>query len=158
MGLFDCRGFGGSGGAPFPLAHPWVPAFAGMTEGGRERVGSGGRGAGSYQLVVEVQPRVVGLLYQFELPASAPFFERLFPADCAVHAVMGFVPNELIDTVLAGESPKLTGLVLPYPLDEVGGHAGVQGPVPLAGDYVDARLFHGCIVQREGSGFPLSRE
>ena len=65
------------------------------------------------------------------------------PGDGAFHCGVKFVPDELMDAVLLGETLYEVVFVLPDSLDEVGGDAGVEGAVAFAGEDVDAGGFHG---------------
>jgi hypothetical protein len=68
--------------------------------------------------MVQILPIQVRALDQFQFSPSFPFFQTLLPRNSRFHVLVQFVPNQLVDTVVLGESFYNVVAVFPYPLDE----------------------------------------
>ena len=77
-----------------------------------------------------------------DLPCSRPVLELLFTLESREHFVAGFLPDQVVDVVFFRETFDHVVLVLPDPLDQIGGNSDIERAVALAGEDVDAGTFH----------------
>ena len=73
--------------------------------------------------------------------ASSP--DRLFPANGRFHDVVRFEPHEAMTPWSGRQKPADVRSVLGDALDDVRGHTNVERAAALAGEKVDASMFHG---------------
>ena len=77
------------------------------------------------KVAVKIPPPWVALLNQSELPRTVPFLQSLLPCDGTRHGVVHFKPDEPVYVVMGCMPWSEALLVLPYPLQEVGGDTDV---------------------------------
>ena len=85
-----------------------------------------------------------------DLPLPMPALELLLARDRFVHGFELFEADQTIDPVSGCEALHLAGSVLIQPCDQVRSHADVQRSVWLTRKNVDAWLFHGLCMRRNG--------
>jgi hypothetical protein len=69
--------------------------------------------------MIQVLPIRVSTFNQFQFPDSFPFLKPLLSLNGGFHALVQFVPNQLMDAVTFGKASYHIVLMLPYSLDEV---------------------------------------
>ena len=107
-------------------------------------------------LVVQVAPHRIAVFDQRELPRAPPFLHALLSKDGGFHRVVEFGVDQAVHVVFPGEAVDLPSAVLPHPAHHIASHSDVERSVSLAGEDVDAGLFHGLEPQ-SSPGSPLSR-
>ena len=106
----------------------WAPAFAGET-----------RGAGvtmryrSYQFLIQIMPVRIHQLDHLYLPRPLPVLDGLFPLNGRLHGGVQLIPNQGVHAVFIGETFDNVIFVLPNALQEIRGHACIQGSIAFAG-------------------------
>ena len=105
----------------------WIPAFAGMTFC---RILADECG-------IEIIPVGIVFLDQGHLPRAAPFLDLFLPVDGNLGGYTPFKPNERMHAISAGKAFDQVFLVRRDAPDNVGRDAGIECPIPLAGENVD---------------------
>ena len=126
-----------------------IPAKAGIQ-------GSGIGPTALSNLVVQIHPIWIRLLYQFHLPLPTPLFQSLLPSDRALHVRVNLIPDQPMDTISLRKSIDQIRFVLPNPLLKVRSHADVECSIALAGEHVDSRLPFGVVALSFYEGIFLS--
>ena len=126
-------------GACAAETRPRASERGGMTACARE---SGWRESTSINLIIQVSPRRITPLNQFDLPCSIPFLDRPFSLDGTFHGFMNLVPNQPMNTVTFRESFHQVILVLPNPLGEIRSDTDIQSATGFARKNVNAWNFH----------------
>ena len=99
----------------------------------------------SDDVCAQIPPFWVSLFNQCKFPYPLPAFYSFLPCNGTCHRFMDLIPNQCVYVITLCESFLLVVFVLPDPLDEVRGNAGVQGSVAFARHNIDARLVHALI-------------
>ena len=79
----------------------------------------------SADLVIQICPRGISPLNQFNLPWPIPFLERLLPTDGAFHGSMDFVPDQPVYSISLRKSFHEIISVAPYTLHKIGCHSDI---------------------------------
>ena len=74
-------------------------------------------GSLSIQLKVEITPLRIPLFDQPQLPVPPPFFDRVFATARVQDAIVGLVPDQDVNPIVAGEAGRALVLVLPNARD-----------------------------------------
>ena len=97
---------------------------------------------GQSQVYGQIGPLRVFGFDQVDLPLAVPVFQLFLSRDRARHVVEHFKADKTIYRILRRISGRQLVAVLVKALDQVRRYADVQRTVGLAGEYVDAGLFH----------------
>jgi len=97
---------------------------------------------GQTQIDREINPLRVFRFNQVDLPMAAPVFQLLLAGDRVGHVVEHFKADKSIYRILRRISGRELVAVLVKALDQVRRYANVERAIGLAGEYVDAGLFH----------------
>jgi hypothetical protein len=76
-------------------------------------------GIQSNNFMIQILPIRISTFDQFKFPDSFPFLQPLLPLNSRLHALVQFVPNQMVDTITFGKSFHHVIPVLPYPFDEI---------------------------------------
>ena len=94
------------------------------------------------QIDRQINPLRVFRFDQIDLPTAMPVFQLFLSRDRAGHVVEHFKADKAIYRILRRISGRQLVAVLVKALDQVGRYADVKRAIGLAGEYVDAGLFH----------------
>ena len=97
---------------------------------------------GQSQVDCQINPLRVFRFNQINFPLAIPVLQLLLSRDRAVHVVEHLKSDKAIHRIFRGISGRQLVAVLVKALDQVRRYADVQRTVGLAGEYVDAGLFH----------------
>ena len=86
--------------------------------------------------VHQIDPAGVRFFDQLKLPDPLPFLDLTLAHEGRVTGLVNLEPDEQGDAMLRGEAVEVTLAMLVDPFDQIVGRAGVERPVPLAGDDV----------------------
>ena len=94
------------------------------------------------QVYGQIDPVRVFRFDQVDLPIAVPVFQLLLARNRARHIVEHFKADKAIDRILRRISRGQIVAMLVQALDQVRRYADVERAIGLAGEYVDAGLFH----------------
>ena len=81
---------------------------------------------GSADLVIQICPRGISPLNQFNLPWPIPFLERLLTTDGAFHGSMDFIPDQPVYSISLRKPFDEVISMEPYTLHKIGCHSDVN--------------------------------
>ena len=94
------------------------------------------------QVYGQIDPLRVFGFDQVDLPTAMPVFQLFLSGDRAGHVVKHLKADKAIYRILRRISGRQFVAVLVQALDQVGRYTNVERAIGLAGEYVDAGLFH----------------
>jgi hypothetical protein len=97
---------------------------------------------GQTQIYREINPLRIFRFNQVDLPLAVPVFQLLLSRDRTGHVVEHLKADKAIYRILRRISGRQLVAVLVKALDQVRRYANVERATGLAGEYVDAVLFH----------------
>jgi hypothetical protein len=97
---------------------------------------------GQAQIDGKINPLRIFRFNQIDLPLAVPVFQLLLARDRAGHVVEHLKADKAIYRILRRISGRQLVVVLVQALDQVRRYADVERAIGLAGEYVDAGLFH----------------
>ena len=95
----------------------------------------------SLQVIIQVVPFRVYLFNESNLPGTLPLFDLLFSNNGVSNVPMCLVVDKTMNRVSLREPLYEIMLMLPHPFDQLAGDAGVECPVPSAGENVNIAQF-----------------
>jgi hypothetical protein len=109
--------------------------------------------------MIQILPIRISTFDQFQFPDSFPFLQPLLPLNSRLHALMQFVPNQMVDTIAFGKPFYHIIPVLPYPFDEIRSDADIESTVFLTRQNVySGLLIHPFLLSPLDSGFRRNDE
>ena len=110
----------------------------------------------SNDIPIQVSPLTVCGLDQIKLPRPTPVLDCFLTRNGRFHCLVRLEPDQGMNTVFLRKAFRKIILVLPNALNQIGSHADVERPIALAGEDIDAGLFHGGSVLDSGVATPRS--
>jgi hypothetical protein len=90
----------------------------------------------------QIVPIRISVFDKPEFPRAIPFLHLLFTHNSAFHSFMDFKPHKRMYSVLFCEAFGHFIFVFIEALRQIARDANIKRPVPMAREYIDARLFH----------------
>ena len=105
-------------------------------------------------LVVEIAPPGIVVLYQGYLPGTVPFLDVLFARDCLWHRHVHFQEDQKPDVIFLREPIDSARLVLPDPPNDIAGHPDIERAVACWQECKRKVSAWGLVSTRTVYGFP----
>ena len=115
----------------------------------------GNPGSSFRDTFIEIHPRRVVPLYQFQRPCPFPFLYLFFPLERRLPRFMDFIPNQTVNIIFLGKTLHQIVLMLAYTFNKVGGYACIQRTILLAAKDIDVKLFQGLFLDSRLRGNDL---
>jgi hypothetical protein len=87
-------------------------------------------------LIVQITPQGIRLVYQIDLPRAVPLLQLFFAGDRAVHPVVNFEPNQPFDAMSLDETVNQRFAMLPDALDQIRRDTNIQGAISRTSEHV----------------------
>ena len=116
--------------------------FPAIARAGSREVWGDWQGRLLANILPQIAPARISFLDQRNFPGTIPLFELFLSGNSRQHVLVLLEIDQHVDLVLFGESRDQLIFVFPDSLDQVAGHADVEGAIALAGEDVDGWLFH----------------